>query len=114
MKDGNKAIGKVILFSVIFLIVGGVAGYFIGEHSSRSNGNFTRGGGNFSYGNFQINETTRAEITSFFDNSPSADEISNYCQNNPRYCMEYCRVINPSDQICATLNIGFRGGTPTG
>jgi uncharacterized protein (UPF0333 family) len=113
MKSEGNALGKIILFSVIFLIVGGVGGYFIGAHSSNGNNNFRYGNGNFSNGNFQLNESVRAEITSFFDNAQNAGEISNYCQANPRYCMEYCRIINPSNEICNTLNItGFRGGMP--
>jgi hypothetical protein len=113
MKSERNALGKIILFSVIFLIVGGVGGYFIGAHSSNGNNNFRYGNGNFSNGNFQLNDTVIAEITSFFDNSPTTVEVNDYCQNNPRYCMEYCRTINPSSEICSTLDIGnFRGGMP--
>lgn len=113
MKSEGNALGKIILFSVIFLIVGGVGGYFIGVHSSNDNNNFRYGNGNFSNGNFQLNDTVIAEITSFFDNSPTTVEVNDYCQNNPRYCMEYCRTINPSSEICSTLDIGnFRGGMP--
>jgi hypothetical protein len=113
MKNEGNSAGKVILFSVIFLIVGGVAGYFIGAHSSNYNNDLGYGDGNFSNGNFQLNDTVREEINSFFDNSPTTVEVNAYCQNNPRYCMEYCRTINPSSEICSTLDVGsFRGGMP--
>lgn len=116
MAGGNSAIGKIILFSVIFLIVGGVIGYFIGHHSSY-NGNFRSGAPNSYYNNsnFQINETTQADIKSFFDNTQDSQAITAYCQNNPRYCMYYCRTINPSDSRCQDLMANIRGsGTPSG
>jgi hypothetical protein len=113
MKNENKALGKIIVFSVIFLLVGGIGGYFIGEHSSKSPGNFRGGNGNFSNSNFQLNDSVKSEISSFFNSTRDTAEINTYCQNNPRYCMEYCRTINPSDEICTTLNLSFRGGTPT-
>lgn len=109
MKNENKAINKIILFSVIFLIVGGVAGYFIGEHFARPHFSAING-------NFQINDTVKAEITSFFGSGPTTEQLNSYCQSNPRYCMEYCRSINPSDELCKQiqLNYSYRGGTPTG
>jgi hypothetical protein len=111
MADKNKVIKKIIVFSVIFFLIGGVAGYFIGENSSK--GNFRRGNTNFPNSNFQINDSTKLEIEYFFNNTPDTGEINNYCQNNPRYCVEYCRNINPSNEICAELNNSFRGGFPT-
>jgi hypothetical protein len=110
MSNENKAIKKIILFSVIFLIVGGVAGYFIGENSAKAN--FRGRNANFPNSNFQINDTVKAEIISFFDNTQDAGQISTYCKNNPRYCIEYCRNINPSNEVCNTLNISFGGGVP--
>jgi hypothetical protein len=113
MKDENKVISKIIAFSLIFLIVGGVAGYFVGKNSSKSYGNFRGGNADFTNGNFQVNDSVRAEIASFFDNTQDSGEISTYCQNNFRYCMEYCNIINPSDTRCSELIASFRGGMPT-
>ena len=113
MKNEGKTVGKIIIFSVIFLIVGGIAGYLIGEHSSKNYNNFRGGNGNFTNGNFQLNDSVKSEISSFFNSTRDTGEIDTYCKNNPRYCMEYCRVINPSDNICTTLNIDLRGGIPS-
>lgn len=113
MSDKGKVINKIILFSLIFLIVVGVAGYFIGEHSYKGKGNFIRGSANFTNGNFQMNDTVKTEISSFFDNTQDTEQISAYCQNNPGYCIEYCRNINPSSEVCKTLNLSFRGEMPT-
>jgi hypothetical protein len=115
MSDKNKVIGKIIVFSVIFLIIGGVGGYLIGEHSSKGYANLANFRGenaNFSGSNFQINNTVRAEITSFFDSTQDNETVNSYCQNNPGYCMEYCRTINPSDIRCEELIANFRGGMP--
>jgi hypothetical protein len=109
MSDKNKAISRTIIFSTIFLLIGGVVGYFIGTniHSNafRENQNFQ---GNF----LQINESVKTEIASFFDSLPSAEEINSYCQNNPSYCMEYCRSINPSSEKCVEINENLKGEMP--
>jgi hypothetical protein len=110
MVNKNSSVSKIIVFSVIFFIIGGVGGYLIGEHSSKSN--FRGENFNFSNDNFQINESVKSEITSFFDNTQDSEEIDAYCKNNPSYCMEYCRTINPSDIRCEELTANFRGGMP--
>jgi hypothetical protein len=115
MTDKNKDIGKIIIFSLIFFIIGGIAGYFIGGmggNAVKGEGSFREGGPNFPNGNFQINDSVKSEITSFFESTSNTEEINNYCQNNLRYCMEYCRNINPSHEICNELNASFRGGMP--
>jgi hypothetical protein len=110
MSDKNKSIGKTIAFSLIFLIIGGVAGYFIGENSSK--GNFKQGDMIFPNNGPKMNDSVKAEITSFFESTSDTEEINNYCQENPMYCMEYCRNINPSDDICEELNANLREGMP--
>ena len=90
-------IKKVIIISTISLIavILGVSAYFIFGHSI---------GRDFRGGNFQpLNETTKSEIASFFGSSPSSSEIKDYCRNNPMYCMDYCREINPSSEICSQI-----------
>jgi hypothetical protein len=111
MVNKNSSVSKIIIFSVVFLVIGGVGGYLIGEHSSKSN--FRGENFNFPNDNFQINESVKSEITSFFESTSDTEDINNYCQNNPRYCMEYCRTINPSDTRCEELTANFRGGIPT-
>lgn len=106
---GNKSssLGKIIVFSVIFLLVGGIAGYFIGKNSSQPD--FREFGGN---PQMNMNDSVKSEIASFFEGTQDSEEISAYCEANPVYCMEYCRTINPDDMRCETLIGDFRGGMP--
>jgi hypothetical protein len=112
MNNKNNPISKVILFSVIFLIIGGVAGYFIGTNNNSKNfNNINLNGPN---GDFpqQFDEETISEITSFFNSTQDSQEIKDYCQSNLMYCMEYCRNINPSHEVCNELNASFKGRMP--
>jgi len=112
---------KIIIISMVCLLVLAASGFFIFENVTKRNfrgRNFDPGfnsserGGNFS----PINETTKTEITSFFENSPSSSDIDAYCKNNPGYCMYYCRQINSSSDYCKNLNFSnrnFNSGAPT-
>ena len=111
MVDKNSPLGKIITFSIIFFIIGGVAGYLIGDKSSKSN--LKQGDMTFPNNGPQINESVKAEITSFFESTSDTDEVNNYCQENPMYCMEYCRNINPSDDICEELIVNLKKGMST-
>jgi hypothetical protein len=107
MVEKKNNLVPIIIFSAVFLIIGGVAGYFIGSnHNSRNFNNFPDNFNN-TKGNFQqLDQQTISEITLFFKNAQTTDEINSYCQQNPRYCMEYCRNINPENNICSTMSIG--------
>jgi hypothetical protein len=98
-RKDNK-IMLVIVFSIVFFIAGGVAGYFIGHHAFPRN--------NFS----NLSDSAKAEITTFFENSPSSDQITAYCQQNPSYCIYYCRQ-NPNFEYCSQLNLSPQGGMPS-
>jgi hypothetical protein len=103
MEDKKSNMGKIIAFSLIFLIIGGVAGYFIGLKQSPNNFNNQRG--NFQ----QLDEATISQITSFFENAPTSEEVNSYCQQNQRYCIEYCRNINPNNEFCSNISLGGAG-----
>jgi hypothetical protein len=109
MSDKNKGISRIIIFSLIFLVVGGIAGYSLGVniHSNafKENPDFLNNAP-------QLNESVKAEINSFFQSTTDVDEINTYCQSNPMYCMEYCRTINPSFEVCNKINENFRRGVP--
>lgn len=80
---------------------------------------------NFS-GNFTLNKTKVAETATFFQSSPTLDQINSYCTQNRIYCGYYCRT-NPGDTSCtqmfnstnfmyrnySTMNLSgkFQGGT---
>jgi hypothetical protein len=113
MNTKNNKINKIIIFSLIFLIIGGIAGYFIGAASFKNN--FNREGlpdfsNNMPNNNFQMNDSVKAEIESFFNSTSDITEINAYCKENPMYCMEYCRTINPSNEACSQLDFGDFGG----
>ena len=99
MKNNKGNINQIIVFSLIFLIIGGVAGYFIGLKQSQDNPNIP--GGNFQ----EIDEQTKTEINYFFENTQSIDEVNSYCKENPMYCMEYCKNINPDNEFCSNMSM---------
>jgi hypothetical protein len=113
-KEGNPKKTIVILTICLGIVIIGTAAYFIYEHSIK------RGfrGGNFpdraeGERNFQPpNETIQQEITSFFESSPSASEIEDYCGTNGMYCMYYCRNMNPNSKICSQIMNRSSGGQP--
>lgn len=89
----EKLTKGIIIGLVIGLALGAIAGYFL---HSNLNSNFIQG-----RGNFQIDENTKNEITSFFDSNPDSNEINSYCEQNRMYCAYYCRNINPDHEICS-------------
>jgi hypothetical protein len=92
----DKKISWLIIGLAIGLILGGAAGYII-------KGNIPRN--NFGRNNFQIDENTKSDIISFFDNTSDMNEITEYCDENRFYCMYYCREINPEHEICSTIQM---------
>jgi hypothetical protein len=92
----------IILGLIIGLIIGGVGGYFIHNFLSRS---FISG-----RGNFQIDENTKNEITSFFDSTSDINEINSYCGQNRMYCAYYCRNINSDNEFCSIIMNSSRIG----
>jgi hypothetical protein len=92
VKSKNKAVVFVVCFAILIL---GVSAYFIFGNSHKKD---------FERGNFQpLDSVTQDKITSFFESFPSSYEIENYCKENPRYCMDYCREINPKDENCVQM-----------
>lgn len=98
MKKENNKIILIIIFSVIFFIAGGVAGYFFGmsNHPNINRNNFA-----------QINDNTKAQVTSVFENATTIDDINTYCSTNRLACMYYCRTINPQNPFCSQLNLSY-------
>ena len=81
------------------LILGALAGYLLHNTINRgANNNFPQG-----RGNFQIDEKTKNEITSFFQSTSDINQINTYCEQNRMYCFYYCKSINPSDEICSQI-----------
>ena len=99
----DKVTKDVIIGLIIGLVIGGTVGYFM--HNIINNRNFTQG-----KGNFQIDETTQNEITSFFSSEPDVNTINTYCGQNRMYCAYYCRNINPNHEICSQYSNMSRGG----
>jgi hypothetical protein len=91
---------KGILIGLISgLILGVLAGYLLHNTINRNGNNpFPQG-----RENFQIDEKTKNEITSFFQSTSDINQINSYCQQNRTYCFYYCRSINPNDQICQQI-----------
>jgi hypothetical protein len=85
----------LIIGLVLGLIIGGIGSYFI--HNS-TNRNFMQG-----RGNFQIDDKTKNEITSFFNSTSDINTIISYCGQNRVNCAYYCRNINPNSGICKEI-----------
>jgi hypothetical protein len=100
-KKEKSSIKLIIIFSIIFFIAGGVGGFFIGT-SYRA----------FSRGNFStLSDTTKNEITTFFNGNPTQEQAATYCQQNMAYCFYYCRQ-NPTSLYCTQLNLSRSRGMP--
>lgn len=93
---------KIIIGLMIGIVIGLIAGYFVPH-------NLGREGFPEKNNNFQIDEETKNSITSFFESTSDANEISNYCDYNRMNCMYYCKNINSEHEICKTLQ-EFPGG----
>jgi len=99
----DKLTKGIIIGLVLGLVIGTLSGYIIHSVTIR---NFTQG-----RGNFQIDEKTKAEITSFFESTSDITEINTYCVQNRMYCSYYCRTISPSSEICnQIMNSSQTGG----
>lgn len=93
-------------YLIVIGILGAIAiialGFFLFLNHSSHNQNFQMRNGFRRPGNFTINQTKVDQTTSFFQDSPSADQVSAYCSQNRLYCFNYCRT-NPTDNSCAGL-----------
>ncbi|MGA2130594.1 MAG: transmembrane domain-containing protein [Candidatus Pacearchaeota archaeon] len=94
-------------YMIIIGILGAVAiialGFFLfSDHLSHNYQNVQMRNGIRRPGNFTINQTKVDQTTSFFQGSPSADQVSTYCSQNRIYCFSYCRK-NQTDESCAGL-----------
>ncbi len=103
----SKNSSKIIFFSVVFLIVGLIAGYFGGSYlfplhpNSRS---FNGGQG------FQINSSAQSEVASVFTSAQNQSAVDFYCSQNMINCVYYCRNVNPKDQYCSSFMNNSSGG----
>jgi hypothetical protein len=116
MVKKKKSARKIIIISAICIIVLGVAAYFISENfmkrNFRGNSHFPDGRENFGFPNDSerkggfpsINETTKKEITSFFETSPSSSEVEDYCNKNKEYCFYYCINTKGDNEFCKGMN----------
>jgi len=93
----DKKINWLIIGLAIGFILGLAAGYIIKSNIPRNN--FAGGG------NFQIDDKTKNEITSFFESTSDINEIISYCGQNRMYCFYYCREINPNHEICSQIQM---------
>jgi hypothetical protein len=99
----NKILTGLIIGLLIGLVVGGSASYFIfNNHRS----NFPRDG------NFQPNlsESQIKELTSFFNENHTPEEVSSYCEQNMMNCFYYCKNMNQSKEICGNMTNMPAGG----
>ncbi|MFA5856833.1 MAG: hypothetical protein WC867_05715 [Candidatus Pacearchaeota archaeon] len=94
MKKENKKMDKKLIIGIILivLVIASLSGYYILNKNKR-----------FSRGMFQINEEDKQEVSAFFENNPTNEEINEYCNNNRQNCFYYCRNINQENLYCIEL-----------
>lgn len=66
----------------------------------------------------QLSDDEINAIESFFNSNPSAEEITDYCNNNRMNCAYYCMNIDQNNDFCSQMmqqRPGFQPGTtPSG
>lgn len=100
MKEKNRK--SIIIFSIIFLVVGLGSGYILGSNISKNKipSGFDNMNGAENFGRLNLSDSVKTNITNFFESSPSNSEVSSYCQENPSYCIYYCSEIDSGNDIC--------------
>jgi uncharacterized protein YneF (UPF0154 family) len=93
----NLIIGGIM---VVVLIAGIIIGYFIFKPQNNNR---------FQKRNLQLTEQQISDINSFFNNDPTSDEITSYCNQNRQNCFYYCKNNNMEDEICKTIMNFSRG-----
>lgn len=105
-KNNQIKLTKIIVISVLCSVLILVSAYFIFfNHPRNFNGFHSKDG---RMGNSPITPEIENEITSFFESSPSDQEIENYCSENPQYCGYHC--MNDEADFCE--NFKFQGMPP--
>ena len=99
----KKGMFVVIIVIIILIIIGITAGYLYYK------GFFNNKQPRFPRQNFQLNESQINEVTSFFNSSPTSEQIQNYCNASRMNCFYYCRNINPENNYCKEL-VNFTQG----
>jgi hypothetical protein len=113
-------ISAIIVLGIIFGVI-----YFTGVLNPKEN-NFGRNSpngnfqGNPNSGSMELNKSQISDVTSFFNNSPTSEEVQTYCEENRVSCFYYCAKINSEDELCKEMMTppsmnntqAPRGGTP--
>lgn len=93
----DKKLSWMAIGLVIGIVLGGIGGYLVANNIHR-----------IAFpgrGNFQIDENTKNQITSFFQGTSDINEIRSYCDQNRMNCFYYCREINPEHEICSEIQM---------
>ncbi len=89
---------KLITGIILGVIIGGMIGYFSNDLISESTPKMNGGG-------FEIDDETKSEVISFFDTSPTNEDVEIYCQENKKNCVYYCTEINQEHKICSEIKL---------
>lgn len=111
MEKKKRSTKKIIAVSAVCLVSFGIIAYFIFTNVVGKNpGPHPNGGNGFPMNNsemrggFQpLDDTTKNQITSFFESSPSSSEVETYCNENRNYCFYYCMDMKGSNEFCTEL-----------
>jgi len=93
---------KIVLVTFICIALISIAIYFVFIIPNKDFKNFNSNDGRM--GGSQLTPETGNEITSFFESSPSDQEIENYCLENPMHCGYYCQ--NNEAEFCEDFKLG--------
>jgi len=112
MEKKKRSAKKIIIASAVCLAAVGIITYFIFENSMKGDFGNGRpmGGNNFPMNNSemrggfqQLDDTTKNQITSFFEGSPPSSEVETYCNENGNYCFYYCIDMKGTNDFCTEL-----------
>jgi len=98
MPKEKSNIAMIVLFSAVFLIAGGVAGFFL--HNIIAG---RTGGRDFGNSNFQLSQEQISNVTDFFNSNPDSTQTEAYCSQNRGMCFYYCRQVNPNADYCSQM-----------
>ncbi len=104
MKNTNT----ILIIAVVVLLMSNLFfGYMFFFHKNVPGPGFR---GNFQQ--MQLTDEQIQSVTSFFENTPDINEITDHCNNNRMECFYYCRNINPNHEYCSQLMQGRPGSSP--
>lgn len=105
----KSSMNKLIVGLLIGIFIGGIGGYFISGTINKPNQNFPSG----NFQGFQIDDATKQEVISFFENTNDINKITSYCAENRINCFYYCMEVNQDHEVCNEIMVPSNNDGPS-